>query len=182
MVASRAKTVAAYLAEQEPDVRRELTRARRLVKGSLPPGYEETMLWGMISYVIPLAKYPDTYNGMPLCIAGLAAQKNHLSLYLLGVYGDPATRKTFEARYKEGGKKLNMGKSCIRFRTVDDLALEAVKGALAAIAPAAYIRRYEAVKNPQDVKRFFARENRRRREGPCLRASRDFRFGSRDCK
>lgn len=140
MARSAARTVDAYLAEL-PEKRRAVVAAvRDLVLRHLPDGYEETMNWGMISYEIPLSRYPDTYNGQPLAVAALAAQKNYYSLYLTCAHGD-------EERLREGfaraGKTLDMGKSCVRFRALEDLALEPVAQVLAAIPPEAFIARYE---------------------------------------
>ena len=80
----------------------------------------------MISYGIPLERYPDTYNKQPLGYAGLAAQKNFNTLYLLGAYSDPKQRKALEDAFKKSGKKMDMGKSCLHFRKADDLPLDAI--------------------------------------------------------
>ena len=148
MVRSTAATVAAYLAEIEPQRRAEIEAVRELVNAALPAGYREGMGWGMIGWVIPLEDYPDTYNGLPLVYAGLAAQKNSNSLYLNCVYASTERTDRFKAAWRESGKKLDMGKSCIRFRTAADLALDVVRGEIAATTPAQFIAAYERVKPP----------------------------------
>lgn len=126
MVSSAATSVDHYLASLPPDRRAEIVRVRSVVNAKLPRGYEEGMMYGMIGWYIPLAKYSETYNGQPLCLAGLAAQKQHLALYLMTVYGDPKLEQEFKAGFKAAGKKLDMGKSCVRFKTVEDLPLDLV--------------------------------------------------------
>ncbi|MDP2345414.1 MAG: DUF1801 domain-containing protein [Deltaproteobacteria bacterium] len=143
MTSSQATTVAAYLKELPADRRTDIATVRDVVNAHLPEGYVEEMGFGMIVWAIPLARYPDTYNKQPLGIAALAAQKNYSSLYLMGPYGDPAFKASFEAAWKKAGKVLDMGKSCVRFKTVDDLALDVVADAVGRITPAEYIARYE---------------------------------------
>jgi hypothetical protein len=101
------------------------------------------MEFGMIGYGIPLDKYPDTYNGQALCYAGLAAQKNHYSLYLMGAYTDPKRAKWIEREFKKRGKKLDMGKSCLRFKSLDDLPLDVVGEVIASMPPDEFIKEYE---------------------------------------
>jgi hypothetical protein len=144
MTSSPAPTVAAYLASLAPDRRAALTAVRAVIRKNLPRGFAEGMLYGMIGYFIPLADYPDTYNGQPLCIAGLASQKRHMAVYLMGVYGDPATARWFAGEYGKSGKKLDMGKSCLRFRSIDDVALDVVGKTIARVPPAALIAAHEA--------------------------------------
>jgi uncharacterized protein YdhG (YjbR/CyaY superfamily) len=143
MVISAAATVDQYLAELPPDRRAEVARVREVIRRNLPRGYEEAMGWGMISYTLPLARYSDTYNGQPLCYAGLAAQKNFLTLYLMAAYADRVVEKAIRDGFTRAGKKLDMGKSCIRFRQASDLPLDVIGKAVAAIPPAAYIAQYE---------------------------------------
>jgi hypothetical protein len=134
MVSSAATTVADYLASLPTDRRRELERVRAVILRHLPSGYEESMASGMIAYSVPLRAYPDTYNGQPLMYAALASQKNHLSLYLMSVYGSPLEQR-LRAGFAEAGKKLDLGKTCVRFRSADDLALDTV-GEIVAGTPA----------------------------------------------
>jgi uncharacterized protein YdhG (YjbR/CyaY superfamily) len=129
MASSSASTVKAYLDELPPDRRKTIAAVRAVVRKHLPAGLQETMGYGMICYSVPLKTYPDTYNGQPLCYAALASQKQYCSLYLMGVYGDPARRRALETAFRQAGLKLDAGKSCIRFQTPDDLPLDAI-GAL----------------------------------------------------
>jgi len=140
-----AKNLTAHLATLPADRRKEFVAVRKLVKGKMPKGYREVYRQGMAVWEIPLAKYPDTYNGQPLCYAALAAQKHHLSLYLMGAYSDPAQTAAIKAAFKEEGKRLDMGKSCIRFRKAEDLALKAIGRSIASIPPGRYIARYELI-------------------------------------
>src|SRR3954464_4171085 len=126
MVSSAATTVEQYLASLPADRRGEIARVRDVVRANLPHGYEEGMLWGMPAYYIPLARYPDTYNRQPLCTVALAAQKNHNALYMMTAYANPAIDKRFRDGFKTAGKKLDMGKGCVRFKTADALALDVV--------------------------------------------------------
>jgi hypothetical protein len=113
-----------------PDDRREAIEAvRAVILEHLPEGYEEQMQYGMLSYSVPLERFPDTYNGQPLSLAALASQKRHMSLYLMGVYGEGGA--WFRERWAATGKKLDMGKSCVRFRRLDDVALDVVGEAIA---------------------------------------------------
>ena len=123
---SNAKTAEEYLTELDDDRRQQLATVRNVVLDNLPDGYEEMMLFGMITYAVPLSILPDTYNKQPLMYAALASQKRHMALYLTNVYGDESVEKWFRARYIETGKRLDMGKSCVRFRKLDDLPLELV--------------------------------------------------------
>ena len=118
-----APTVVEYLNTLPDDRRRAMTAVRRVIRKHLPEGYEEVMNWGMISYQVPLRRYPDTYNGQPLLYTAQASQKRHMAVYLTGIYADEAARRSFERRYKATGKRFDVGKSCVRFRTLDDLPL-----------------------------------------------------------
>ena len=143
MVSSSATTVAGYLAELDPARRAEVETVRDLVNAALPAGYREGMTYGMIGWVIPLDDYPDTYNGQPLGYAALAAQKNGNSLYLNCVYASTERTERLKQAWAAAGKKLDMGKSCIRFRRASDLALDVVRDEIAATAPAEFIAIYE---------------------------------------
>ena len=140
MVSSNAATVDEYLAEQPEDRREAIATVRRFILDHLPEGYVEGMSWGMIAYEVPLERYPDTYNNQPLGLVALASQKNYMSLYLLG-------DDEFRRRWKETGKKLDMGKSCIRFRRVDDLALDVIGDTLSATPVDRLIAIYEAARS-----------------------------------
>jgi len=130
---SDATTVEAYLASLPDDRREALAQVRKVIRANLPKGIVEAMNWGMIAYEVPLSTYPDTYNGQPLAYAGLASQKNHMSVYLMGIYGSEALRARFEEEYVATGKRMDIGKACVRFRTLDDLPLEVVGRAIKAV-------------------------------------------------
>jgi hypothetical protein len=146
MFSSKAATVPEYLRLLPPERRRSLAAVRKVVRDNLPKGYKESIGWGAITYAIPLKHYPDTYNGQPLCIAALTAGKNNCSLHLMAAYGDPDTRKWLEEQFRKSGKKLDMGKACIRFKQPDDLPLDAVAKIIAKVTPEKYIERYEAAR------------------------------------
>ena len=130
---SKAKTVKEYLAELPDDRRESLTTVRDVILQNLPPGYEETMNWGMITYQIPPETYPNTYNKQPLMYAALASQKNHMAVYLTSIYSDVETKETFVREYKATGKKLDMGKSCVRFKKLESLPLELIGKAISSM-------------------------------------------------
>jgi hypothetical protein len=143
-VTSSASTVQDYLSELPEDRRSALTRVRTVIRKHLPRGFEETMQYGMISYIVPLSRYPNTYNGQALTVAALGSQKNHMAVYLMGVYGSPQLRTWFESAYAASGKRLDAGKSCVRFKKLDDLALDAVAGAIERVSVADLIALSEA--------------------------------------
>ena len=116
--------VDAYLAALPADRRAALTALRNTINASLPEGYEEGVQFGMLSWFVPLSRYPDTYNKQPLCLAALASQKHHMAMYLMTVYGHAPTRSWFEKAYAKAGKKLDMGKSGVRFKQLDDVPLD----------------------------------------------------------
>lgn len=130
---SEAKTVDEYLAQLPDDRRIAIETVRDTILANLPAGFEEAMNWGMITYQVPIETFPDTYNGKPLMYAALASQKNHMAVYLTGVYSLPGQAEEFEAAYKATGKRYDMGKSCVRFRKLDDLPLELIGETIAAI-------------------------------------------------
>ncbi len=128
-----------------PEERRRVVSAvREVVLEHLPEGYEERINWGMISYEIPLERYPTTYNKQPLSYAGLAAQKNYYALYLTCVYADPELEARLKEGFEQAGKKLDMGKSCLRFRRLEDLPLKVIGEVVASTSVEAFISRYEA--------------------------------------
>ena len=138
-----AETADEYLAALPDDRREAIASVRDVILENLPEGYEEQVLWGMLSYVIPLERYPDTYNGKPLGYVSLASQKNYMSLYLMGIYSDEGNRAWFDAALLERGIKLDIGKSCVRFRDVADLPLDLVGQAVRRIPAEDFIRMYE---------------------------------------
>jgi Domain of unknown function (DU1801) len=140
---SDANDVDQYLDELPEDRRQALTAVRKLVLDHLPAGFEEVMQYGMISYVVPLDRFPSTYNGQPLAVASLASQKRHMALYLMGIYGDADNQTWLRQQWATTGKKLDMGKSCLRFRSLDDLALDVVGEAIARTSVADLIDQHD---------------------------------------
>jgi hypothetical protein len=145
-MAETAATVAAYLASLPKEQRAAVEAVRKQVRRHLPKGYRETLAWGGITYEVPLKRYPDTYNGKPLAYVCLAAQKSYCALYLMGIYQVPAQAAKLKAAFKAAGKKADMGKSCIRFRTPDDLPLETIGELVASTPVDAFIAQYEAMR------------------------------------
>jgi len=143
MVQSKARTVDEYLEELTPDRSAVISRVRAIILENLPDGYVESMNWGMICYEIPLKDYPNTYNGQPLEYAALAAQKNYYALYLMAVYGDPKKEARLREGFEKAGMKLDMGKSCVRFRTHENLPLEVIGEIIASLSPKDLIALYE---------------------------------------
>ncbi|HUJ13890.1 MAG TPA: DUF1801 domain-containing protein [Thermoanaerobaculia bacterium] len=122
--------------EQIPETRKaDVIRLRKLIRKNLPKGYEETVVKNMLVYQVPLARYPDTYNGNALWYVALASQKAYLSLHLMTIYADPAQA----AKLRASGRKLDMGKACIRFKSADDLPLDAIGEIIAATPPDRWI-------------------------------------------
>ena len=128
-----AATVSEYLAGLPDERRTALAAVREVIRASLPRGIVESMSWGMIAYEVPLTTCPDTYNGQPLVYAALSSQRNHMSVYLMGIYGSDSLRAEFESAYQASGKRMDVGKSCVRFRTIDDLPLDVVGHAIGAM-------------------------------------------------
>jgi hypothetical protein len=141
---SRATTVEDYLDELSPERRATVEAVREVILKHLPEGYEEGMEYGMIGYYVPLETYPKTYNKQPLGLAALAAQKNYFSLYLNNVYQDGDAADWFKDAYRASGKKLDMGKSCVRFKKLDDLLLGVVAEAIRRTPVDEFIAQYEA--------------------------------------
>ncbi len=140
---SDAPTVDEYLAELPPDRREALARVREVILRHLPEGYAESMQFGMIGYGIPLERYPKTYNKQPLALAALASQKRYMVVYLNGVYAASDEEAWFKERYAASGKKLDMGKSCVYFRKLEDLPLDVIGEAIARWPVERYIAQYE---------------------------------------
>lgn len=144
MATSIATTPGEYLDALPPDRQEAVSQVRRVILDHLPEGYREGMYFGMLGYYVPLERYPGTYNGQPLAIAALASQKRYMSLYLMAVYGDPQTERWFRDAWAASGKKLDMGKSCVRFTQVADLPLDLIGQTIARVGVDDYIARYEA--------------------------------------
>ena len=137
-------TAEEYIAGLPKERADQISRLRETILQRLPAGYTEEMGFGMITYVIPLETYPDTYNGHPLMYAALASQKRHMAIYLMNVYGDDETLQWFTEGFAASGKKLDMGKSCVRFKKLEDLPLELIGETIARTPVSEYIACYEA--------------------------------------
>ena len=144
MARSSATTVAAYLKELPPARRSALAAVRKVVRANVPAGYEESMLWGMICWSVPLEHLPKTYNAQPLSYVALGAHKNYNALYVMRVYGEKKQETTLRDGFEAQGKKLDIGKACIRFKAADDLALDVIGKLLASTPMEMYIKIYEA--------------------------------------
>ena len=151
MVKSAAATPEAYLDALPQERRAVIATVRRVILENLPPGYQESMNWGMICYEVPLERFPKTYNKQPLMYAALASQKNYCSLYLTSVYqagidglNDQAEEARLREEFAKAGKKLNMGKSCVRFQRLEDLPLEVIGRVIARTSVKDFIARYQS--------------------------------------
>jgi hypothetical protein len=143
------QTVEEYLSVLPDDRRAALSAVRDTIVRHLPDGYTETMQYGMIGYVVPLSLYPAGYLGdrkTPLPFAGLASQKNHMAIYLMNIYGSKELERWFRAEYKKTRKKLDMGKSCVRFKKLEDLPLDLIGQAVSRTPVSAFIAFYEAAR------------------------------------
>jgi hypothetical protein len=152
MVMSKAKTVAGYLRELDPERRKVISAVRKVVNASMPAGYREAITFGMIAWHVPLSDFPDTYNGQPLCYAGLSAQKHYNALYLMRVYGDPAQAAALKEGFRKLGKKLDMGKSCVRFKTIDDLPLDVIAEIIKSTPPSMMMKFHDAAHGRKQVR------------------------------
>jgi len=150
---SEAKTVDQYLAELPEDRREAITALRKVILKNLPKGFEEGMSYGMIGYHVPHSIYPAGYHcdpKQPLPFAGLASQKNHMAFYLMCVYSERDYEKWFREAWAKSGKKLDMGKSCIRFKKLEDVPLDVVGAAIKKVPVKKWVAIYEnAFKQPK---------------------------------
>jgi len=143
---SKAKTVKEYLSELPPDRKAAISAVREVILKNLPKGFEEMMQYGMIGYSVPHSVYPPGYHcdpKQPLPFVALASQKNHMAVYMMNIYMDKETENWFTKAYKATGKKLDIGKSCIRFKKLDDLALDVIGQAVGRKSVKEYIALYE---------------------------------------
>jgi len=144
---SPATTVAEYLASLPADRRAALEAVRKVILKNLDRDYTECMQYGMIGYAVPHSVFPAGYHCDPkvaLPFAGLASQKNYMSLYLMCVYGSPEHEAWFRSAWAKAGKKLDMGKGCVRFKKLEDVPLDVVGEAIKRVPASKFIARYEA--------------------------------------
>ncbi|HEX9946777.1 MAG TPA: DUF1801 domain-containing protein [Allosphingosinicella sp.] len=144
MVSSKAPTPEAYLSELPPERADLVSRVRDLINANLPDGYVERMSWGMISWEVPVERYPDTHNGQPLAYASLAAQKNYTALYLNCVYASEERTERLRSAWAATGRKLDMGKSCLRFKRPEDIAEDVLAHTIRSVPVDRFIAEYEA--------------------------------------
>ncbi len=138
-----ATTVQDYLASLTPEQRSVIDPVRSLILSHLPSGFVETINWGMLSYEVPLEIYPHTYNKKPLNYIGLAVQKQYYSLYLMPAFMEKSVYQTLKNAFESAGKKLSLGKSCIRFKKVEDLPLDLIDSIIASHSVESFISAYE---------------------------------------
>jgi hypothetical protein len=145
----QANNVDDYLAQLPPDRREALQAVRKVILSNLDKGYEEGMQYGMIGYYVPHSVFPPGYHcdpKQPLPFAGMASQKNHMSLYLMCIYGHDGSNpntKWFQDAWKKTGKKLDMGKACVRFKRLEDVALDVIGEAIRRTPVPEYIHFYQ---------------------------------------
>jgi hypothetical protein len=147
---SKAKTVKEYLASLSADRRAAINVVRDVILKNLDKDYEEGMQYGMIGYYVPHRVYPPGYHcdpKQPLLFAGLGSQKNHMAVYLMCAYGNKEHEAWFRKAWAKTGKKLDMGKSCIRFKKIDDLALDVIGEAIARVPAKTYVQHVQAALN-----------------------------------
>jgi uncharacterized protein YdhG (YjbR/CyaY superfamily) len=136
---SDSKTIEEYIATLPDERQQAIRKVRKLILQNLPDGYEEVMNWGMITYQVPLSVYPETYNKKPLMYAALASQKNHMAVYINTIYINEAKRKQFEQDYRATGKRFDVGKSCVRFRKLDDLPMTLIGKEIASFSMSDFV-------------------------------------------
>ena len=139
MVSSAAATVDEYLASLDEPRRTQVSELLQLIRSSIPQGYDECMRWGMISFEVPMSVSGPTYNQQPLNYVALASQKNYISIYLLGIYASADLTNEFHERWAKSGKKLNMGKACVRLKNLEQADLETIKWAVGLANPIEYV-------------------------------------------
>ena len=143
---SEVQDVEEYLAALPEDRREAITAIRKVILKNLPKGYEEGIQWGMPSYFVPLSEYPSGYNcqpDQPLPFVGFASQKNHMAFYGFCIYIDEVLKDRFVEDWEKTGKKLDMGKSCVRFKKLEDVPLKVIGDAVKRVPMKKYIKQYE---------------------------------------
>jgi hypothetical protein len=164
-VTSPAKTVDEYLKSLPPDRREALSTVRAAILKNLDKDYEEGMQYGMIGYYVPHRVYPAGYHcdpKQPLPFVGLASQKSHMAVYMMCIYGSPKAEERFREEWAKTGKKLDMGKSCIRFKKLEDLALDVIADAIQRVPAKEHIKVYEASLNRDRAERQKSKAARRK--------------------
>ena len=172
---SKAETVRQYLADLPEDRREALSAVREVILKNLPKGYAEGMAYGMIGYHVPHSVYPPGYHcdpERPLPFAGLASQKNHMSLYLMCVYGMEEHEAWFREAWAKSGKKLDMGKSCVRFKKLEDVPLKVIGQAIKRVPAKKFIEYYESVTKRAPARKTAAKKKASSRRSTAKAATR----------
>lgn len=146
MAQSSATTPAEYIDELPDDRAKVMRKVRAAIRKALPKGFVETMTWGMPTYEVPLSRFPDTYNKKPLMYAAIAAQKNHFGIYLISPYQNPTVQARLEKGFKKAGMKLDMGKSCVRFKKLEDIPLDVIAEIISLLSVDDFIAQYETAR------------------------------------
>jgi uncharacterized protein YdhG (YjbR/CyaY superfamily) len=153
---SKAATVEAYIDELPEDRQAAIKKLRATIKKALPKGYAEGMQYGMIGYFVPHKIYPAGYHcdpKEPLPYASVASQKNYISVYLMSAYLDSAVEKYIKDAFKEQGRKLDMGKCCIRFKKPEDIPLDIIAKAVGMVPVADHIQYFEDIRKLQAARK-----------------------------
>ena len=146
-MSAKPTTVTQYLASLEPERRKALQAVRKVVKANLDPKVKEGIQYGMIGYFIPHSVYPDGYHcspEQPLPFMSIASQKNHMAVYLFCIYGDEAEAARFEKQWARSGKRLDMGKGCVRVRSLEEVPLDVLGRAIKRITAKRFVEAYES--------------------------------------
>lgn len=144
MVSSSASTVEQYLDELTAPRQSDVSQILSLIRKNIPIGFDEVMAWGMIVFQVPIAVSGPTYNKQPLAAVALASQKNYISIYLTTVYASEELTEEFKQRWTRSGKKLDMGKSCVRIKSLDDADLDTIAWAVSQMDPVQVCALYES--------------------------------------
>ena len=144
---SKASSPEEYIAEMPADRQQAFKKLRAVIKKNLPEGFQEVMGYGMIGYVVPHSKYPAGYHcnpKLPLPFMNIASQKNFIAVYNMAIYSSPAILKWFtKAHAKASSKKLDMGKSCLRYKKPEDIPFDVIGQLASRITPDEWIATYE---------------------------------------
>jgi hypothetical protein len=149
-MANAARTVDEYLGRLPVEQQDVIATIRDVILRNLPKGFQESMTWGVPTYEVPLERYPDTYNGKPLGYAALAVKKNYYTIHLMSVYADPQLLEWLQSEFKRRGKKLDIGKACLRFKRLDDLPLDVMGEIISKTTLDDYVARIEAGRQQQE--------------------------------
>ena len=142
MAYSTAESIEQYISELPDQRKTEVSQLLSLIRENLPDGFDEVMAWGMIVFQVPMAISGPTYNGQPLAVVALASQKHHISFYLSSIYASKELTTEFHQRWEQSGKKLDMGKSCVRFRSLDRADLMTLAWAVSLLDPVQFTQMY----------------------------------------